>query len=124
MHYGKFEKGQFHGYGTVLLTNGDSYCANWDNSRVTGQGVYTWVNGIKTRITFNQEEGIIFENLPRLIYPEDDFRMEYRGSVRDMNIMDGNGELMLKDGTIFTGVWANGVSEKHEKKINNFKKVW
>ena len=97
-----------------MLTNGDSYWANWDNGRVVGQGVYTWSNGIKARITFNQKEDIIFEDPPRLIYPEDDFRMEYRGSVRDKNVMDGRGELMLKEGTVFTGVWVNGVSKEHE----------
>ena len=52
---------------------------------------------------------IIFEQ--PLIFPEDDFRKEYHGSVKSGCIMHGEGMLTLKNGKSFTGEWKNGTLE-------------
>ena len=41
-------------------------------------GVYYWANGDRQRVTFDQNE-LIFDN--RVIYSDDDFRLEYFGDV-------------------------------------------
>ena len=58
-------------------------------------GVYTWANKISARVTFLMGE-IIYE-MP-LIFPEDDFRKEYYGSVKNGCVLHGEGTLYLKNG--------------------------
>ena len=62
-------------------------------------GVYTWSNGTKARITFKNDK-LIFDD--RLIFPENDFRMEYRGACKNGNVMHGRGTLTLENGKSFT----------------------
>ena len=77
--------------------NGDSYWANWKNGKGQGQGVYKWANGFRAPITFKTDESLKFGN--RLIFPENDFRMEYRGprSTQYGHNMPGRGTLFLKN---------------------------
>ena len=72
-------------------------------------GVYKWLNGIRTRINFKQDGSFVQDDRPRLIYPENDFRMEYQGFVKD-NLMHGPGTLILKDKEElhFKGNWEKG----------------
>ena len=53
----------------------------------------------------------------RLIFDENDIRLEYRGDIKDGRIMHGQGTLMLRDDkTTFKGVWADNVSKEwHEE---------
>ena len=46
-----------------------------------------WASGIKTPIKFKKDGSIGHQN--RLIFPEEDFRMEYRGETKDGHIMHG-----------------------------------
>ena len=112
----------------MVFQNGDSYKVKWDNNSAYGQGkfqssvgnfrlylrlgVYTWKNGDRARFTI--ENGAMkFDR--RVLFPEDDFRMEYRGEVKDDHIMHGQGSLVLEDGkTEYTGVWADGICEAYE----------
>ena len=71
-------------------------------------GVYTWANNISARVTFLMGE-IIYE-MP-LIFPEDDFRKEYNGSVKNGCVLHGEGTLHLKNGLTFFGEWVNGCLE-------------
>ena len=65
------------------------------------------MNGDRARFTI-EKDALKFDR--RVIFPENDFRMEYRGDIKDDHIMHGEGCLVLEDGkTEFTGVWVNGV---------------
>ena len=67
-------------------------------------GVYVWANGIKAPVSFKDGK-ICFGQ--RLIYPDNDYRLEYRGEVKDKNIMHGKGTLTLKSGSTFEGNWVD-----------------
>ena len=77
-------------------------------------GVYTWANGIKARFIVEQDE-IILDS--RIIFADDDFRLEYRGNVKDNNVMHGRGTLTLKGGKTYTGNWVNGELRKYDLEI-------
>ena len=49
----------------------------WENDKIKGQGVYTWENGTRARVTTKANQ-LLFD-LP-LIFPQDDFRREYAGA--------------------------------------------
>ena len=57
-------------------------------------GVYTFGNGIRARAVYENGE-FVFDN--RVIFAEDDYRMEYRGELKDNHIMHGKGTLTLKN---------------------------
>ena len=87
-------------------------------------GVYTWANGIKARIRFENND-MIFDN--RLIYPESDFRLEYRGNVKNHNVMDGYGILTVKtnDEKTFLGNWADDVIKgEQQKELKEIEDKW
>ena len=84
-------------------------------------GVYTWKeNGIQARVHI-EEGNLVFDD--RLIYPEDDFRMEYRGSLKKGNIMHGRGTLTLRnregsEQKSYTGEWKDNVFvDEREKEL-------
>ena len=58
-------------------------------------GVYMWASGIKAPIKFKKDGSIGHQN--RLIFPEEDFRMEYRGTTKEGSTMHGDGTLILKN---------------------------
>ena len=58
-------------------------------------------------MTLNQGELSFF---PRLIYPVDDYKLEYRGAVKDDYIPHGQGTLVLKNGMPLTCHWTDGSS--------------
>ena len=61
----------------------------------------------------------------RIIFPEDDFRMEYRGELKDNNIPHGQGTLTLKGGSItFSGQWEDGVSTENNMEILGIQNGW
>ena len=91
--------------------------AKWDCGTPSGQGVYTFADGVKCRITFTDGK-MNYEN--RLIFPDDEFRIEYRGEVRDRNIMHGKGSLIVRSGQKFEGDWTEGVSNEHNVSLNGF----
>ena len=62
---------------------------------------------------------------PRIIYAEDDFRMEYRGELKENTTPHGQGTLTLKEKSItFSGEWANGVSTEHKMKLHGVESGW
>ena len=71
-YQGGFKDDKFHGIGKIMLNNGESYRAKWDNGLLFGQGVYTFSNGVQVRFTYERGK-MVYEN--RLIFPEDDFRL-------------------------------------------------
>ena len=100
----------------MFLRGGNSFKAKWDRNKVQGQGVYIWEDGARARITFDPDENPVFGN--RIIFPENDFRLEYRGDLKDGHIMNGHGTLTLKDGkTTYHGEWVNGVSKLFDSEI-------
>ena len=77
--------------------------ANWKDSKIQGQGLYIWSDGIRQRITMNKQESeMIFEK--RLIFPEDDYRVEYRGELESKRVLQGKGSLTTRNKT-YTGFW-------------------
>ena len=62
---------------------------------------------------------------PRIIFPEDDFRMEYRGTLKDKNIPHGQGTLTLKaDSAKFSGEWVDGDSKENNLKLKDILNSW
>ena len=47
------------------------------------------------------------------MFPENDFKKEYKGSLKGGYVMHGKGELTLKNGRIVSATWFNGVSSDH-----------
>ena len=50
---------------------------------------------------------MVFEN--RLVFPDEDFRTEYRGDIKDNYTMHGTGTLTIQGKKTFTGEWNEGV---------------
>ena len=70
--------------------------------------MYIWPNDERRRFTL-LGEFFDFKFDKRIIYDTDDYRLEYRGDLRDKNIPHGLGTLTLKDGkTMYTGDWIDG----------------
>ena len=107
-HYrGQFIDDRFEGPGTLTFQNGDVIVANWKDSKIQGQGLYIWNDGIRQRVTMNnQEDKMIFEK--RLIFPEDDFRIEYRGELKDKRVLHGVGSLTVAKEKTYKGLWSQG----------------
>ena len=105
-HYrGQFIENRMEGPGTLTFQNGDVIVANWKDSKIQGQGLYIWNDGIRQRVTMNnQEDKMIFEK--RLIFPEDDFRIEYRGELKDKRILNGVGSLTITHGKTYKSYWS------------------
>ena len=80
MYRGEFKDGEFHGNGTVYLQNGDSYKGKWERGQLQEQGVYTWENGERARFTYIEDSFTFQDN--RIVFPENDFRLEYRGGLK------------------------------------------
>lgn len=80
-------------------------------------GVYTFKNGVRVR--FTKEKGN-FNFDHRLIFPEDDVKLEYRGDVKDGCVMHGKGTLTLRSNhhLTYTGEWHDGVSANHSTEIS------
>ena len=89
----------------MVWTNGDSCKCTWVYNQMEGTGTYKWANGIKSRIILSQGE-MAFE--PPLIYPDEDFRKEYNGALKNGYVMHGKGTLTLKNGKQYTGEWIAG----------------
>ena len=79
-----------------------------------GFGVYISHSGTMSRVTFVQNEPVFEQHI---IFPDDDHRLEYRGKIKDINVMNGEGVLSLKNGSIISDTWVDGVSKKHEAYI-------
>ena len=56
----------------------------------------------------NQEDKMIFEK--RLIFPEDDFRIEYRGGLKDNRVLHGVGSLTVVHEKTYKSFWVEGRS--------------
>ena len=109
-HYrGQFIDNRMEGPGTLTFQNGDVIVANWKDSKIQGQGLYIWSDGVRQRITMNkQDDEMIFEK--RLIFPEDDFRIEYRGELKDKRVLHGVGSLTVADEKTYKSFWHEGHS--------------
>ena len=83
---------------------------------MTGQAMYTFSCGVKIRCIMKAGQ-LVFDK--RLIFPDDDFRVEYRGDLNDDQVMNGNGTLFVVGGTTYTAEWKNGIS-KHSKVLQAF----
>ena len=57
-------------------------------------GAYTWANRDRARV-FCKDDKLTFER--RILYPYNDFKMEYRGDLKEGHIPHGEGRLTLKD---------------------------
>ena len=65
---------------------------------------------------------IIFE-MP-LTFPEDDFRKEYYGSVKNGCVLHGEGTLYLKNGRTFFGEWVNGGLSGRSRELQREERQW
>ena len=64
-------------------------------------------DGTKSRINVINDR-IVKDS--RIVFPETDYRVEYRGELKNDRIMNGEGILVLKDGSTITGDWIDGVN--------------
>ena len=114
---GTFKSGEFDGFGTMTLVNGESYQTKWQNGAMKDQGIYTFVDGTRVRFTVSPEQIMVFED--RVIFPESDFRVEYRGQLKDRHIMHGQGTLTLRDGSTLSGEWNDGNCHQHDHALKD-----
>ena len=116
-YVGGFRDGQLHGYGLVTLENGDSYRAKWSDNQMENHGIYQWANGDKARFTYDSfTQEFTFED-NRVIFADDDFKLEYRGELKDGHIMHGLGTLTLKCNMTYTGNWEDGESQAYRLEL-------
>ena len=118
---GFFEHDQLHGPGTMVWTNGDSCKCTWVYNQMEGTGTYKWANGIKSKILLSNGE-MTFE--PPLIYPDEDFRKEYLGGLKNGYVMHGEGTLTLKNGKQYTGQWIAGSIAAYAEEISSLETDW
>ena len=64
-------------------------------------------DGTKSRINVINDR-IVKDS--RIVFPETDYRVEYRGELKNDRIMNGEGILVLRDGSPITGDWIDGVN--------------
>ena len=84
--------------------------------------VYTWANHDRARVICNDDK-MTFDS--RVLYPDDDFRMEYRGNLKEGRIPHGTGRLTLKNSEItFTGQWIDGKSVEDQSTIKGIEAGW
>lgn len=69
-------------------------------------------------MTFSSDGSKHFDQ--RLIYPENDWRAEYRGDTKDNCVPHGKGILLAKNGEEFKGEWVDGTSKEHATTILGF----
>ena len=82
-----------------------------------------WASGERARFTYI-EECLTFDD-SRIIFPETDFRLEYRGGLKNGNIMHGLGTLTLKQvGKTFTGEWVDGTCASYKNEILGIEQGW
>ena len=79
-------------------------------------GVYIWYNQNRSRVTFGSD-GMPMTFDHRLVFADNDFRVEYRGELDAYAAMHGKGTLSLKDGQSYTGQWAYGTSVEYATEI-------
>ena len=116
-YIGGFKNGLFHGSGQIKLKNGDSYQTKWHDGKMEEHGIYTWENGDKARFTYDPvAENFIFSD-SRVVFPESDFKLEYRGELKEGHIMHGLGTLTLRCNMTYTGNWENGESKEYKLEL-------
>ena len=59
-----------------------------------------------------------------LIYPDDDFRKEYNGEVKNQNVPHGKGSLILKNGKTYSGNFKEGVIDQIEHVLKQHETEW
>ena len=59
-----------------------------------------------------------------LIYPDEDYRKEYTGEVKDNNIPHGKGTLTLKNGKNFSGIFNEGLISEMAHVIITHEAEW
>ena len=64
----------------------------------------------------------IFDQL--IIYNENDYRLEYKGNVKNDFVPHGKGTLTVKSGKSFTGNWVDGRLEGRTVEILREEKTW
>ena len=80
-------------------------------------GIYCWANGDKARFTYDSfTQEFTFED-NRVIFADDDFKLEYRGELKDGHIMHGLGTLTLKCNMTYTGNWEDGESQAYRLEL-------
>ena len=84
-------------------------------------GVYIWSNGDKARVIFEKSK-IIFGN--RLIFADNDARLEYSGGLKEGHFMHGQGTLTLRDSNItLEGTWTDSICTEHDMAIQRAEQV-
>ena len=73
-------------------------------------GVYTWANGDRALVS-NTDGKLTFGR--RVVYPDNDFRLEYRGDVKEGHVPDGEGRLTIKGNIAYSGQWNDGISAEN-----------
>ena len=62
-----------------------------------------------------QEDEMIFEK--RLIFPENDYRIEYRGEMKDNRVLHGVGSLTVVNEKTYKSSWVENQSQEHHLEL-------
>ena len=109
---GNFKEGTFSGYGSMKYRNGTTLKAKWNQGKPIDHGVHCFANKRMTRATFDGDE-IFLED--RLTFPDNDFRIEYRGKFNDQGVMHGSGTLITRSEKAFAGEWVDDECDEHKE---------
>ena len=109
---GDYKGNQYHGQGTLILSNGDKYKGEWKNNVIEGQGTYIWASGEKYigGLKKGKRSGFgtnIWVNGEKYIG-------EWKNGKRN-----GQGTNTDPNGRIQEGIWKNDKFSYAQKIINN-----
>ena len=111
----------FHGYGTLHYRSGVTILTKWNKGEITSQGVKTFPDGTKVRFT-KIDDQTVFEK--RIVFPMKDYRLEYKGAVKECNIMHGHGTLTFKGGLKVSEYFKDGEATKRKIEFAGVKAGW
>jgi hypothetical protein len=103
---GEWQFGKWHGYGGLVLHNGDSYIGSFDgtcngNSSRHGSGMYLWADGRTYEGDFYQNQR---QGTGHFVWPDG---ATYHGDFWQSQ-RQGHGRYVFPDGNTYEGSWNHG----------------
>ena len=110
---GDYKGNQYHGLGTLILSNGDKYKGEWKNNVIEGQGTYIWSNGEKYIGEWKKEKRSGFGT--NVWVNGEKYIGEWKNGKRN-----GQGTNTDPNGRIQEGIWDND-KFSYAQKTPNYK---
>ncbi|MDB9871761.1 caspase family protein [Alphaproteobacteria bacterium] len=109
---GDYKGNQYHGLGTLILSNGDKYKGEWKNNVIEGQGTYIWSNGEKYIGEWKKDKRSGFGT--NVWVNGEKYIGEWKNGKRN-----GQGTNTDPNGRIQEGIWKNDKFSYAQKTPNN-----